>query len=200
MLNEPAPNFQIDRLTKNFLKEDYQIRSKVREEKISEIKYKKLPLKDQIAKHQIKMVIATEKRERVLSRDKLFSKGGSKNADTFEKFNASVEELAKKIEGSLSKSQLTEISITRNTSVKNAKLEPKSISGISKRGSSQSKKEAAMKIPVQLETEGLRAESQEKHGDPQQQPTVPAKLSHKNLKILTKETFDPKKHPMTPSS
>lgn len=161
MLNEPAPNFQIEKLTKNFLKNDYQIRSKVREEKISEIKYKKLPLKDQITKHQNKMAIATEKRERVLSRDKIFTKGGSKNADTFEKFNASVEELAKKIEGSLNKSQLTEISITRNTSVKNTKLEAKSISRLSKRGSSNSKKEAAITNPVDLGSESLRVQSQE---------------------------------------
>lgn len=137
VLNEPAPNFQIEKLTKNFLKNDYQIKSKVREEKISEIKYKKLSLKEQIVKHQAKMVVATEKRERILSKDKLF-KGGSKNADTLEKYSASVEELAKKIEHSLNKSQLTEISITRNTSVKNTKLNQKSDSRVSKRGSSNS--------------------------------------------------------------
>ena len=92
-------------MTKNFLKNDYQIKSKVREEKISEIKYKKLSVKEQIAKHQSKMTIATEKRDRVLSRDKIFSsKAGSKNAETLEKYNVSVEELAKKLEISLNKS------------------------------------------------------------------------------------------------
>jgi hypothetical protein len=120
ILNEPPPNYQIEKLTKNFLKNDYQIKSKVRGEKISEIKYKKLSVKDQIIKHQNKMISAQEKRKMILSRDKIFSPAGSKDTEIIESFSPNVDKLAKKIDGTVSKAQeLTEKAISRNASARN---------------------------------------------------------------------------------
>lgn len=140
IINEPPPNYQIEKLTKNLLNSAYQIKSKVREEKISEIKYKKLTVKEQIVKHQSKMVTASDKRQNVKSRERFFGKAGSKNADLQEDYKSGVEQLAKKIENSLIKSQLLEKDVTRNSSLKNFRAEPTSESRQSEQMPSISRK------------------------------------------------------------
>ena len=100
ILNEPSPNFQIEKLTKGLLKSGYQIKSKVREDKISEIKYKKLTVPQQIKKHQTKMRMASVKRgssqENMLSRSRLNSQDRLNN-DTKQEADQIIESYQKNL-------------------------------------------------------------------------------------------------------
>lgn len=107
-MNEPTPNYEIEKLTKNFLKNDYKIKSKVRKEKISELKYKKLSVKQQIEKHSNKMRIASIKRERITSQENLISRGGSRDGDRIDSKNR-VFPMWNKLDTSINQSDLSGI-------------------------------------------------------------------------------------------
>ena len=171
------------------------------------------------------MTNASLKRERVLSRDKLFIKGGSKDGETLEMYRSSVDKLAKKLDNSINKSQLTEMSITRNTSAKIIGFEPKTDSRAEQVIKSRSKtridgainpdhcgKDSKDDALIQSPEASMQPAVSQQTSDPicleivkepeagLEKAKEAHKLTHKDLKILTKETFNPKKHPATPTA